>query len=88
MKTFYRAGKPPIVTSATTPESVAVVALREALKHLVAAQVRFDTGQTGNNWFKVDDVELRAEGALDPGLIIVRLIASDSPQATVSDGVV
>jgi hypothetical protein len=72
--------------SATTIEVANLVALREALKHLVNAQVRFDTGRTGANWFAIDDVEVHAQGTLDPGVIIVRLKESTAPELRVADG--
>lgn len=54
-------------------ERIALVALREALKNLTMADVRFNIGRTGANWFKIRDVALYSNNIADPGSIVVLL---------------
>ncbi len=60
-------------------ERLALIALREALRNLSLAQVRFNTGRTGANWFKIQDVALYSDSVEDNGHIIVLLEASEKP---------
>lgn len=67
-----------------TPEDLQQIAalqcLRHALTNLTAAEVRFDTGQTGANWYKIKDVAIEARTVKDPGVIVVSLEPADPPR--------
>ena len=54
-------------------EAWALSALREALRHLPLARVRFDTGRTGANLFRIRDLIVRADRLEDNGVIMVLL---------------